>query len=246
LLAAIARRRKDAMTRRTPTHRLLTLVLAGSACSAQAIAADRSEFWPELSAYVKLTPRTRLYLDASYARGRESDERSLDLSGAIDVSLEPLLREELRTQDWQRSRFLWTRLGYTRVFKESDGSTSVAEDRLVAALYVKGELPAQVWIEGRLRADLRWIGGDYSSRERFRLEINREFTVQEHAVVPYMQVEGFYDTRYDGLSRMLYQPGVEITFDPHFRLELYFARQDERLPTRESLNAFGLVAKWYY
>ena len=234
------------MTSRTPTHHLLAVLLAGSVCSVQALAADSSEFWPELSAYVKLTPRTRLYLDASYARGRESDERSLDLSGAVDVSLEPLLREELRTQDWQRSRFLWTRIGYTRVFKESDGSTSVAEDRLVAALYAKGELAAQVWIEARLRADLRWIGGDYSSRERFRLEINREFTVQEHAVVPYLQLEGFYDTRYDGLSRMLYQPGVEITFDPHFRLELYFARQDERLPTRESLNAFGLVAKWYY
>lgn len=234
------------MTRRASRNRLLALLLVGSALSAEAMAADSSEFWPELSAYVKLTPRTRLFLDASYARGRESDERSLDVSGAVDVSLEPILREQLRTEDWQRSRFLWTRIGYTRVFKESDGSTSVAEDRLFAALYAKGELPAQVWIEGRLRADLRWIDGDYSTRERFRLEVNREFTVQEHSVVPYLQVEGFYDTRYDGLSRMLYQPGVEITFDPHFRLELYFARQDDRLPTKESLNAFGLVAKWYY
>ena len=45
---------------------------------------------------------------------------------------------------------------------------------------------------------------------------------------------------------MLYQPGVEITLDPHFRLELYLARQNDRLPKRESLNALGLVAKWYY
>ena len=45
---------------------------------------------------------------------------------------------------------------------------------------------------------------------------------------------------------MLYQPGVEITIDPHFRLEVYFARQDDRLPQQESVNAFGLVAKWYY
>src|SRR5205085_188524 len=119
------------------------------------------------------------------------------------------------------------------------------EDRLVAALYAKGELPAQVWIEGRLRADLRWIGGDYSSRERFRLEVNREFNVQEHSVVPYLQVEAFYDTRYHGLSRMLYQPGAEITLDRHFRLELYVARQNDRLPKRESLNALGVVAKWY-
>ena len=151
-----------------------------------------------------------------------------------------------RVEDWQRSRFLWTRIVYTRVFKSSDGSTSVAEDRVNVALYAKTELPAEVWLEGRARSDLRWIDGDFSSRERLRLEVNREFTVQAHPVVAYLQVEGFYDTRYHGLSRMLYQPGAEITLDPHFRLELYFARQEDRLPRRESLNAFGFVAKWYY
>ena len=150
-------------------------------------------------------------------------------------------------EDWQRSRFLWTRIGYTRVFKSSDDdSASVAEDRLNIALYAKAELPAEVWLEGRLRSDLRWIGGDFSSRQRFRLEVNREFTIEAHSVTPYLQVEAFYDTRYHGLSRMLYQPGVEIAFDPRFRLELYVARQDDRLPKRESLNALGLVAKWYY
>jgi len=187
-----------------------------------------------------------LYLDASYARGKESDTRTLDLTGAVDVSIEPLLREQLRAEDWQRSRFLWTRIAYTRVLKSSDGSTSVAEDRLNIALYAKAGLPAEVWIEGRARSDLRWIGGDFSTRQRLRLEINREFTVLAHSVVPYLQVEGFYDTRYHGLSRMLYQPGAEVTIDPHFRLALYLARQEDRLPKREILKAFGLVAKWYY
>jgi hypothetical protein len=45
---------------------------------------------------------------------------------------------------------------------------------------------------------------------------------------------------------MPYQPGAEITVDPHFRLEFYFACQDERLPQQESVNALGLVAKWCY
>ena len=215
------------------------------------MAADSSELWPELSAFFKITPQTRVYLDASYARGKESDTRSLDLTGAVDVSLQPLFREYLRgvqlpAEDWQRSRYLWTRIGYTRVLKSSDGSTSVAEDRIHAALYAKIELPAQVWLEARVRSDLRWLGGDFSSRQRVRLEINREFTVQAHSVVPYLQVEGSYDTRYHGLSRTLYQPGAEITIDPHFRLELYYARQEDRLPERESVNALGLVAKWYY
>ena len=228
-------------------RRLLALLLAGVASSGQAVAADSSQLWPELSAYIRMTPQTRLYLDASYARGKESDTRSLDLTGAVDISIQPLLREHLRAEDWQRSRFLWTRIGYTRVFKSSDDdSATVAEDRLNVALNAKAELPAEVWLEGRLRSDLRWIGGDFSTRQRFRLEVNREFTVEAHAVTPYLQVEAYYDTRYHGLSRMLYQPGVEIAFNPHFRLELYVARQEDRLPRREGLNALGLVAKWYY
>ena len=230
----------------TSRHCLPALLLAGAASSGQVEAADSSEVWPELSAFIQMTPRTRMYLDASYARGRESDARTLDVTGAVDVSIKPLLREQLRAQDWQRSRFLWTRVGYTRVFKSSDGSTSVAEDRLNVALYAKAELPAQVWLEGRVRSDLRWIGGDFSTRQRLRLEVNREIAFQAHSVVPYFQVEAFYDTRYHGLSRMLYQPGAEVAIDPDFRLELYLAWQDDRLPARESLSAVGLVAKWYY
>jgi hypothetical protein len=156
------------------------------------------------------------------------------------------LRESRRTEDWQRTRMLWARVGYTRVFKANEGAPSIAEDRLSAALYAKALLPAELLLEARLRSDLRWIGGDFSTRQRLRLELNREFAVQQHAVVPYFQIEGFYDTRYDAWSRTLYQPGVEIELTPHFRLELYLARQQERLPKPDRIDAFGVAAKWYY
>jgi len=43
-----------------------------------ASAADSSEIWPQVSAFVGLGPRTRLYLDAAYAEGKESDTQSLE------------------------------------------------------------------------------------------------------------------------------------------------------------------------
>jgi hypothetical protein len=233
------------MIRHARDRRMAAWLLAGAAFALATEARASREFWPELSAFVGMTPRTRLYLDASHTVGKESAERTLDASAFVDVSLRPL-REGLRTEDWQHSRILWTRVGYTRVFKSTDGTPGVAEDRLSAALYAKALLPAEMLLEGRLRSDLRWIGGDFSTRQRLRLEVNREFTVQEHAVVPYLQIEGFYDTRYDGWSRTLYQPGAEIALTPHFRLELYLARQQERLPKTERIDAFGVVAKWYY
>ena len=216
-------------------------------CANVASAADSYEIWPQVSAFVGLGPRTRLHFDAAYAEGKESDTQSLDLAAYLDISLKPIKRKELWTEDWQRSRYFWARVGYTRILKATDESgADVAEDRGIISFYGKAPLPAQVWLEARARADLRWIGDDYSNRYRFRLEATREFTVRDHTVVPYFNVEWFYDTRYDGWARVLYQFGPEVTVNEHFRYEIYLARQVDRLPNPETLNAIGFVAKWYY
>jgi len=225
----------------------LALAAAMAASAPQVRAADSSEFWPELSAFVRLDDQTRVYLDAAYAKGQESDNRSLDLGAFLDVSIMPILREELRREDWQRNRYLWARVGYTRIFKASNGGPAdVAEDRGVVSLYGRALLPKDTTIEARVRADLRWLGGDYSTRYRFRIEANREFTVAGHAVVPYVNAEWFYDTRYSGWARTLVQAGPEITVNKNFRYEIYLAWQADRLPKHETLTALGVVAKWYY
>jgi len=225
------------------------IVLAAGAAAAlapAARAADASELWPELSAFVRVDDTKRLYLDAAYAKGKDSDNRSLDLGAFLDVSLMPILREELRREDWQRNRYLWTRVGYTRIFKASNGPAEVAEDRGVLALYGRAPLSEDTTAEARVRADLRWLGGDYSTRYRVRAEVNREFPFAGHTVVPYANVEWFYDTRYNGWSRTLVQAGPEITVSKTFRYEIYLAWQTDRLPKHETLNALGVVAKWYY
>jgi hypothetical protein len=210
-------------------------------------AADESEIWPEASAFVPLNARSRLFFDAAYAQGEESDVQSLDLAAYYDISLKPILREELQREDWQRSRYLWARIGYDRISKTTgDNSAEVAEDRGIVSLYAKAPLPADVWVEARVRADLRWISGDYSTRYRFRVEVTREFTVFAHTVVPYVNAEWFYDTRYNGWARTLYQVGPEVTVSNHFRFEVYFARQIDHLPEKQYLNALGANLKWYF
>ena len=230
---------------------LPAILCAWWAVSGTARADDPWEFWPEAQVFVGLDGRTRLFLNAAYARGKESDEASLDTAAYLDISFLPVgprRRRSLRTTDWQRTRYLWARVGYDRIFKATEGesSPSVAEDRGILSLWGKFPLPASVWLEGRARADLRWIGAEYSTRYRLRLEATRELVVLGHAVVPYFNVEWFYDTRYDGWARTLYQAGPEVTVNRHFRFELYLARQTDHLPDPSSLNAFGVVAKLYY
>lgn len=219
------------------------LVLSGAAH-----AGDPWEFWPELSGFLTLSPGTRIYLDVPYAEGKGGNTWQLDLGAYLDISIKPVLpRPRYRNvADWQRSRLFWARVGYVHVARTTEGTRSPSEDRVVLSFWHKFYLPANVWLEGRERADLRWIGGEYSTRYRLRLEATREFTVRNHPVVPYLNYEWFYDTRYDAWTRTLLQAGSEITVNKHFRYELFLARQTDRQPTASAVNAFGVVAKWYY
>jgi Protein of unknown function (DUF2490) len=214
--------------------------------AAYARAADATELWPELSAYVGLSKDTRLFLDASYARGKESDLRTLELSAYLDVALAPMLRLELRKEDWQRARYLWVRVGYSHIGKVSAGDAQEPERRGVLALYARAPLPLEFWLEGRLRTDLRWIGNDYSTRYRARVDLSRDYRWLERPLMSYANAEVFYDTGQSGFNRTLYQIGTEVTVDKNFRYEVYLAWQSDRLPAPESLLALGLVAKWYF
>jgi hypothetical protein len=40
--------------------------------------------------------------------------------------------------------------------------------------------------------------------------------------------------------------GPEVTVNPHFRYQVYLARQTDRLPTKSDLNAIGLNFMWYH
>jgi hypothetical protein len=226
---------------------MLALACASLCLAAEARAETALELWPEINGFVQLNDRARAFFGLAYALGKESDVQSGNLAANLDVSLKPVARQELLTGDWQRNKYLWARVGYDRIFEATDSTgVAVVENRGVVALFGRVPLPAAAWLETRTRADFRWIGGEYSNRYRFRLDLSREFAVRERAVVPYCNFEWFYDTRYDDWSRTLATLGAEVTMTDHFRYEVYVARQADRVPEEKDLDALGVVLKWFY
>jgi hypothetical protein len=221
-------------------------LLAASVLYGTSRADDPWEFWPEFNAFVRLNPRTRLHFVTAYAQGKESYNRTVDMAGYVDVAFMPILRPLRRQEDWARNRYLWARIGYDHVFEAEGRVRSPTEDRGIVSLYAKSELPGQVWLEGRAREDLRWLDGGFSTRYRLRGEATREFALLKHAVSPYLNVEWFYDNRFDDWSRVLSTGGTEVTVNAHFRFEVYLARQVDQHPTESALNALGVLAKVYY
>jgi hypothetical protein len=176
----------------------------------------------------------------------QSDQLTLDLAAYLDISLLPI-RKERQSLDWQRSRYLWARIGYDRIFNSVDHQgREVVENRGIVSILGKALLPAGVVAEGRARADLRWTGGDYSTRYRARIEFTREFTIAGHSVVPFLNAEWMYDTRYSDWARTLYMFGPEIAVNKGFRYQVYVARQVDTLPKKTDLNALGVNVMWYF
>lgn len=60
------------------------------------------------------------------------------------------------------------------------------------------------------------------------------------SVVPFLNFEWFYDSRYDGWAQALTMLGSEVTVNLHCRYQVYLARQTDRQPTKSDLTPIGL------
>jgi hypothetical protein len=210
--------------------------------------ATTSEFWPELDAYVRLSPAARLFLVMAPVISR--DEKSLSeqqLGANIDVGIAPFApARRARAQDADKLRYLRFRLGYYRTGTHDSTGTSLSERRLAAEVTPRAFLPLDVLVALRGRMDFRWLEDGYSWRPRVRLWIEREGPVGPVVLIPYVSAETFYDSRYDAWSRTYYQTGIAVPVTRRIVPEVYYGRQLDREPSDKTVNALGAVVTLYF
>jgi len=220
------------------------LLLAGAG---RAQAGDtKAEFTPEVDAFLKLSDNTRLFLFGSLLQGLSESSTDGEVGVHLDITLTPILRRRLREADWQRDRYLWARVGYQLLGNLDEREDGFTEHRGILEVTARVPLPSDVWLVNRGHVDLRGLDGEFSTRLRYRLGIEREFTVGGVTMVPYAQAEVFYDTRFGAWNRQLYQAGVEIELTSRWRIEPYYARQEDQRSSPAHLDRVGLVLKTYW
>ncbi len=109
----------------------------------------------------------------------------------------------------------------------------------------RSPLPKDFWAVGRARVDFRNVNGEYSTRPRLCLQIEREVRIFRVETVPYVNAETFYDTRFDTVNRQRYHVGIEFVLNKRWCIEPYYTRQNDERPQTRHLNAFGLTVKYY-
>lgn len=205
----------------------------------------RREFVPEANAYIKVSDLARVYLQASVVGRPTQGTSDGELGANFDYTFKPIFRPELLDAQWERNRYLWARVGYL-LGGGQEGLKDFSERRVIVQATGRVLLADELWLTHRGQVDFRDVDGQASRRYRYRATIEREFTWHGVAVVPYAQAEIFYDTRYDALSRQLYQFGAEVELTRQWRIEPYYARQADKLPTLGAVNRLGLVLKYYH
>ena len=227
---------------------LLALAIAGLSMPAWAIARDL-EFVPEVNVFVKLSDVARLYFDSQVTTAQSDGVTEAELGAHLDITLTPILRRKLREADWERDRYLWARVGYEVFGSPDNQGKGPTEKRIMTEL--TGQAPLwlawNIWLVSRVRVDFRDIGGSFSKRYRYRLGIQREIDIGSgRSLVPYLQGEILYDTRYNAWNRRIYQAGVEIQMAKEWRIEAYVSRQFDSRSASSNVDQLGLQFKFYW
>ena len=201
-------------------------------------AADtNTQFATQMSAYLDLSERARLFFLSSFTDNITNEARHETVGVHLDIALKPLVRRRLRVADWARKKYLWVRVGYRRDLGGSTLETGVVEvDNRFA-------LPLGLWAVSRLRTDLRNETGGFSVRPRYRLDFEREFPVGRLTATPYVRAEVLHDSR-PSTWDWRYQAGAEIALTRHWRIEPYYARLQNQHSAQ--INRIGFIVKTFW
>ncbi len=207
------------------------LVLAFLAATVRA--ETNSEFWPELDTWIRLNDATRLLLITNGTRDRDSGDQ-VNAEGQAYV-------------DYRYSNRISFRAGY--VYSDTPPATPdqghSVERRWVFDFSYNWKLDESTKLTNRVRTDLRDIAGDSSYRIRDRLKLEHDTKLGRQTVTPYGNLEAFYDSRYDTVSRYRLEIGATTPLSKDIEIDLYVGRQRDTQPSDKYTNGVGITLNLY-
>jgi hypothetical protein len=225
------------------------LLLAWIASFGSAARAQTTPVWPEVDAFVKLTPTARLHgLATTVQENGESTEGEFGVD--VDLYHAPLMRKKPQFMfrlDESKNRVLMVRAGYHYLPSYTGGAN---ENRGV--LEATARFPLRAWLgdallSNRGRMDFRVIAGEHSWRYRNRLSAEREWSIGPVRLNPYARFELYYDSRFAKWSRTESSLGSAFPVARHLELEMYFDYQhDTGGSSNRKTIAVGTVVNFYF
>ena len=210
------------------------------------------EFWPEADLWYTLTPSWRLSMFVPVTKYYESKDRDLNIFLQADykwgktkhIFYRRLVDEnrEMKVKTWM------ARGGFMKGWSLGESAGNYTEDMIFGEIHRRQPLKGNVMISHRFRTDLRWLGEEkvFSYRFRYRFMVEKEYNEGKSSIVPYANVELFWDSRYSTINRVRAIGGGTISWGPRFAYEGNITYQYDAYYDTPNLYALNIILHIFF
>ncbi|HSN48519.1 MAG TPA: DUF2490 domain-containing protein, partial [Flavobacterium sp.] len=109
-------------------------------------------------------------------------------------------------------------------------------------------LNGHILLSHRFRTDTRWLGddNDFSYRFRYRLMFEKEYKTGKSSIVPYVNLEPYWDSRYSKVVKTRMIGGATLSRGSSFALEGNLTYQYDETYTTENLYALNIILHFFF
>jgi len=210
------------------------------------------EFWPETDLYYKVSPSWRFSTFIPITKYYESKERDLNVYLQTDYAWgktkKPVARRLMDENRIQQIKAWMFRTGYMQGWSLQDLGESYSEDMAFAELHKRIPLLGSLLLSQRIRNDHRWVGQehDYSYRIRFRVMLEKDFTFQRSSLVPFVNIEPYWDLRYEEFNRFRAIAGATYSWNTGYALEGNLTYQYDTKYYATHVYAINIILHIYF
>jgi hypothetical protein len=234
--------------------RILSIVLLIYLLNSARVTAQNTsfEFWPESDIWYRLSPSWRLSSFIPITKYYESKDRDINVYLQADYAWgKTKYMHYLRLFDENRAEQMkaWmTREGFMEGWSLGENKGSYREEMFFGEIHRRIPVGDKFLISQRLRPELRWLGQDqkFSYRVRYRFMIEKDLTSGNCSMVPYVNVEPYWDSRYSAFSRIRLIGGTSLSWGPRLAVEGNLTYQYDQHYDTSNLYAINIILHLYF
>ena len=210
------------------------------------------EFWPETDIWYTLNPSWRLSAFIPITKYYESKYRDLNVYLQADYKFgktkRSIVRRLMDENKEQQMKGWMVRGGFMEGWSLGENAGEYTEDMLFAEIHKRMPLKGGILLSHRLRTDTRWVGQDpkFSYRFRYRVMIEKEYEAGKSSIVPYANVEPYWDSRYSTVNRVRAIGGATLIWGSRFAYEGNITYQYDEHYDATNLYAFNIILHVFF
>jgi hypothetical protein len=210
------------------------------------------EFWPETDIWYRLSLPWRLSAYIPITKYCESKDRDLNIYLQADYAFGKTkysAYRRLMDENKATNMNAWlARVGFMEGWSLYDEGQNYRERMLYPEIHKRVPLKGNVLMSHRFRTDFRWLGQepDFSYRLRYRVMVEKEFRLDHSSIVPFFNVEPFWDSRYSTVNRVRVIGGTTVAWGPRFASEVNLTYQYDSRSSVTNVFALNIILHVYF